>query len=273
MIKLVKTAFLTTCILIQTCIATEKAAGRKVVDRIIAFVDGAKILKSDLDKPRIAKDGKPFTLNEIILEAIMVKRASERHILPSEADVERQIVAFKIQNNIGDIPDDEFEKQLNGYGFTLKMYREQLSFLLASENLKRMEIGDKIVVTSQEVENYYNQNPIFSPEEYNLKMLPKTNSNEDESISLGWIKKDDLDKKFHFVFKMKKGETSKTPVKISNKEYFVSLVDYNESKKLTLSQRYGDIEKFLTKEKIDHELKGFEKKILAEATVEMVEEI
>jgi parvulin-like peptidyl-prolyl isomerase len=286
MVKIIRVALLTAYILGQFyCVAevSTRKSERKVVDRIVAFVDGSKILKSDLAQPRIARDGKPYALDELILETVMAKRAAERHVLPADADVERQIVSFKIQNNIGDIPDEEFEKQLKGYGFTLKMYRDQLAWLLASENLKRMEIGDKIVVTSQEVEAHFNGHPIFSSEEYNLNMLPVKSTSEtlgaatlglkNENINLGWIKKEDLDKKFHFVFKMKKGDVSEKSVKINEKDYFVKVVDHRARKKITLSQRYGEIEKLLTKVKIDNELKDFEKNLMAESTVEMVDPI
>lgn len=245
----------------------------EVVDRIIAFVDGVKVLQSDLEMSRIAKDGGTYNLDEIIFELAMLKRASERHVLPSEADVDRQIVGFKVQNGIGDISEADFEKYLKPYNFTSQKYKEQMGCLLAVENLKRMEITDKIIITSQEVESYFNNHPEYSAEEYRLKMNPVKKKNDKDKIDLGWVKREELDKKFHFVFDMKNGEISENPVEINGKEYFVEVLDKKERKKITLSQRYGDIERLLTKEKMEKELKIFKKKLLEETTVEIIDPI
>lgn len=259
-----------------TCLvnAGVKGSKRTVVNRIVAFVDGTKILQSDLEMPRIAKDGGKYELGDLTFELAMLKRASERHVLPSEADIERQISAFKIQNNLGDISDSDFEKYLKPYGFTTRLYKEQLGCLLAVENLKRMEISDKIVITSQDVEARFNSDPQFSPEEYHLKMIPTKKKSENDFVDLGWIKHEELDKKFHFVFKMKKGDISaEKPVKINGKEYFVEVVDKKERKKITLSERYGEIERFLIKEKMEKEMKSFKEKLISEATVEIIDPI
>lgn len=258
------------------CLAgTEKKSSSKrtIVNRVVAFVDGTKILQSDLEMPRIARDGGKYELDDLIFELAMVKKASERHVLPLEADVDRQVVAFKIQNNLGDISDSDFETYLKPYGFTTRLYKEQIGCLLAVENLKRMEIADKIVITSQEVEARFNSDPKYSPEEYHLKMIPIKKKTDNDFIDLGWIKREELDKKFHFVFKMKKGEVSESPVKINEKEYFVEVVDKKERKKITLSERYGEIERALVKEQMDKEMKNFKGKLMSETTVEIIDPI
>ncbi|KKQ33421.1 MAG: hypothetical protein US49_C0001G0101 [candidate division TM6 bacterium GW2011_GWF2_37_49] len=251
----------------------EDISKNEVVDRIVAFVDGSKVLQSDIDMPRIARDGGAYKLNDIIFELAMLKRATERHVLPSEADVDRQIVSFKIQNGIGDISEADFEKYLKPYKFTTKTYKEQMGCLLAVENLKRMEITDKIVITSQEVETYFKNHQEYSQEEYHLKMIPVKKKSVNDEIDLGWVNREELDKKFHFVFEMKKGDVSKKPVSISEKKYFVEVLDKKERKEVALSQRYGVIERLLTKERMEKELKIFQKKLMTETTVEIIDPI
>jgi parvulin-like peptidyl-prolyl isomerase len=234
-----------------------------IIDKIVALVNGARILKSDLDKPRIFKDGEKYSLDELIEEEILVQRAVERHILPTESDVDRHVVAFKMQNGLGDLPQADFEEELKKFGFTLKEYKRQIGSWIASENIKRMEVTDKIVVTSQEVENYYKNNPEETPEEYYLKMIPVQ---KEEPVDLGWIKKEDIDPKFEFVLKMEKGQKSQT-VNVNNKDYVIELFDKKDSRIKTLDERYGKIEKDLTQKKQEKLIKKFKTDLKKNSTI------
>lgn len=256
-----------------------------VIDKILVLVNGTKILKSDLNKPRISKDGEKYNLDELIEEEILVQRSIDRHMLPTEADVERQVVTFKLQNGLGDLSSADFEEELKKFGFTLKEYKFQIGRLIACENIKRMEVTDKIVVTSQEVENYYNNNSEFTPEEYYLKMIPvqktqskqeasdkninldkKNNLNLADTVDLGWIKKEDLDPKFEFVLTMKKGQTSET-VNVNDKDYVIEIADKKESRKKSLNERYNEIEKLLTQKKQEKLVKKFETDLKKNSTI------
>jgi foldase protein PrsA len=244
-----------------------------VIDKIVALVNGARILKSDLDKPRIFKEGGKYTLDELIEEEILVQRAIERHMLPTESDVERHVVAFKMQNGLGDLPQADFEAELKKFGFTLKDYKQQIGSWIASENIKRMEVTDKIVVTSQEVENYYKNNPEEIPAEYYLKMIPaqidsdkKITLQKEDFVDLGWIKKEDIDPKFEFVLKMEKGQTSQT-VNVNNKDYVIELFDKKESRIKTLDERYSQIEKNLTQKKQEKLIKKFRLDLKKNSTI------
>lgn len=256
-----------------------------VIDKIIVLVNGIRILKSDLDKPRISRDGGKYNLDELIEEEILIQRAIDRHMLPTEADVERQVVAFKLQNGLGDLSATDFEEELKKFGFTLKEYKFQIGRLIACENIKRMEVTDKIVITSQEVENYYNNNPEVTPEEYYLKMIPtqtdpsnqndsdknissgkKNNLNRANTVDLGWIKKEDLDPKFEFVLTMKKGQISEM-VNVNDKDYVIEISDKKESRKKTLDERYSEIEKLLTQKKQTKLIKKFEIDLKKNSTI------
>lgn len=261
-----------------------------VIDKILVLVNGTRILKSDLDKPRISKDGGKYNLDELIEEEVLVQRSMDRHMLPTETDVDRQVVAFKLQNGLGDLSTSDFEEELKKFGFTLKEYKIQISRLIACENIKRMEVTDKIVVTSQEVENYYNHNPEVTPEEYYLKMIPvkqetqpaqitdqdktdksinldkKINLNRADTVDLNWIKKEDLDPRFEFVLTMKKGQISEV-VNVNNKDYVIEVTDKKESRKKTLDEKYSEIEKLLIKKRQEKLIKKFELDLKENSTI------
>ncbi len=245
------------------------APKRFVIDKILARVSGTNILQSDLEVPRISKEGAFYSLEDLITEELFIQRAVEQHMLPSQLDIERQIVAFKMQNGMADIPEAEFEKQLQLSGFTLKMYKEQLGRLIAVENVKRAEVSEKLVVTAQDVEEYYKKHPSLITEAYHLKVAHfKTADKQEESAweDVGWIEKDDLDKQFAFVPSMKKGETSQ-PVKVGDAYQAVQIVDRRMPRQKTLKECYIDIEKKLYQEKKEKYLKNVEKDIRAKASI------
>lgn len=250
--------------------ATVKDKTRFTVDKIVARVNGVNVLQSDLELPRISREGSFYSLKEAITEELFVQRAAEQHMLPTELDVERQVVAFKMQNNMADISDVEFEKQLKQSGFTLRMYKEQLGRLIAVENVKRAEVSEKLVVTSQEAEEYYKKHPAFIKEGYCLKIAYLKSADEDQSHytwdDLGWVDKLDLDKQFSFVPSMQKGEVSK-PVRVGDGFQVVKVVDKRQPRQKTLKECYIDIEKKLHQEKKEQYLATVEKDIWAKAAI------
>lgn len=253
---------------------------RSVVDRIVARVNGVNILQSDLDLPRIStENGRPFTLEEAIMEELMIQHASGQHILPSALDIERQITGFKIQNGLQDMTDEEFEKQLKDGGLTLKSYKQQIGRRIAVENVKRAEIYEKIVTSSQEVEAYYKKHPIYTKEAYRLQM---SILGEDELAAdqkgekatwekLDWINKDDLSEDLQCVLHMKKGEIS-APLFDSEKGEgakikLVKIVDKREKRLKTLNERYAEIDQLLQHNKRVELSQAMENELKAKAMI------
>lgn len=265
--------FLTLLIFFNNLFCVDEPKNLWVIDRIVALVNGVRILKSDLDKPRMSKDGGKYDLDELVREELLIQKAIDRHLLPSEADIERQIVAFKLQNSLADLTEAEFEDELKQFGFSTKEYKFQIGRLIATGNVTRMEVTDKIVITSQDVENYYKKNPKHTPEEYHLKMIPATIGADKEVeldkkkvVDLNWIKKEDLDPKFEFVLKMKKSEISEM-VNVNKKDYVIEIADKRESHLKTLDERYQEIEKTLIQKKQDKLVKKFEEDLKKNATI------
>ena len=150
--------------------------------------------------------------------------------------------------------------------------------MLAVENVKRIEISEKIVVTTQEVENYYKKNPEYTKEEYRLKVctiseeqlknkeaLIKENKLEWED--LGWVVKKDIGKNFSIVFSMKPGSISE-PIKSDDGYQLVQLDEKRDRHLKTLTERYGDIERLLQDERKGSLLEKIEKEFLQRAVVE-----
>jgi parvulin-like peptidyl-prolyl isomerase len=236
--------------------------GKRVIrDKIVARVNGRNVLLSGL-KNRIEKSGEDFSVEEAIDNELLFQKAVERKLLATELDVEKNIAAMKEARQIAHLSEEEFEKRLKEDGLTGKKYRQQLARILAIRNLRQLEISERIVVTTHEVENYHKANPEYSEDTYVLhtKIIPPSAAKtEKEAIkkqnSVGWIeldsvKKSELLSKMSFVSKMKEGEISK-PVKVDQGFQFLKLVKKIKSHRKTLKERWVDIERAIQKEKMD----------------------
>ncbi len=255
-----------------------EAFGRMTIDKIVVRVNGVNILQSDLEQPQITREGKPFSLDEAIVYEILYQRAAEMHMLPSTTEIERHLVAFKMQNNFVNMSDRQFEDELKRNGFTLKSYKLQLGKMIAVENVRRAEISEKIVVTTQEVENYYNNNPKYTKEKYHLQVcsIPTDQLSKKDTLlkkgkltweDLGWVTKDDIGKKFTVVLSMQKGETSE-PIKTDDTtSQIVKVLDKQERRLKTLDERYRKIEFQLQQERKDECLAVFEKELKEKAAL------
>src|ERR1700689_1574659 len=73
----------------QSSKSTQKVTKQKkskgmLIDKILVRVNiegfkGVNILQSDLEKPRIEKEGGTYTLDEAIMEELMLQKATEKH--------------------------------------------------------------------------------------------------------------------------------------------------------------------------------------------------
>lgn len=249
---------------------------RWTIDKIVARVNGVNILQSDLKIGRIAQEGRPFTLDEAIVEELLYQRAAEMQTLPTAVEIDRQLALFKMQNNFTHLSDQEFEGELEQIGFTLKMYKNQLARMIAVENVKRAEISEKIIVTSQDVQEYYDKNPEYTREEYLLAVatLPdgKETMTEEELLnersilweSLGWVARKELNKDFSSIVSVNKGHLSK-PIFMGGAYQVLKLIDKKEKRLKTLDERYGNIERALQDGRREKFMNRFEKELKEKA--------
>jgi parvulin-like peptidyl-prolyl isomerase len=264
--------------LVLSLLFTHATYGKRVsVNKIVARLNGANILKSDLEKPRIVKNGGTYSFSELFLEELIFQQAAVKKIIPTEAEINRQIVSLKIQNGMSDMSDAEFENELKETGFTMPEYKLELARVLAVENLKRAEISEKIVITSQQVEQFYKEHPDHSPEQYNMSLSILTDSQvktykeavkkkELEWIDLGWVNPKDIDAKYNFIASMTPKTISK-PIQIDNSYRLLKLNDKKEKTLRSLDERYNEIERQLHNTLRDEVFTNFQKEIKEKAAL------
>jgi parvulin-like peptidyl-prolyl isomerase len=265
----------------SSCLINEtkqNSNGRWIVNKIVARVNGGNILQSDLELPQISKEGEKYTLKEIVMDTLYYQQAAKKHLLPTAQDIERQIVSFKISNNLAGTTDEEFEQQLKESGFTLEQYKKQLARIFSVENVKKAETSEKTVVTSQDVEDFYKKNISYTKETYHLK-IAYLNAEEKADYKrlvekgkikwkdLSWVNKKDLDIEYADALKNMNPKQISMPIKIDSKYVLLKILDKKNSRIKTLRERYGKIEKKLHMKKRKKYLKIFEKNLIEKASI------
>ncbi len=269
------------------CVTTVAQAERIIVDQIVARINGSNILQSDLKIPRIINEGNTFSLDEAINDELLYQHAVTMKMLPTTTDVDRQFVAFKVNNGLHELSDEEFEMQLKDSGFTLDTYKQQLGKLMANENVKRAEISEKIIVSSQEVESYYNEHPEYTKEAYHIATTTiaeddyttKKATQPDASTQdlfgtdqkLTWedhgsIETADLNDDYLDVQKLGIGQIME-PLHKENSYELVKLVGKQEVRLKTLAERYNHIERAIQNKRKDKIIKELEQNLRAKATI------
>lgn len=254
------------------------AKKRWVVDKIVTRVNGKNILQSDLSRSRVDKNGQFLTLEEAVLEEACVQQAQEKHMVPTQTDIKRQVVSLKIANDISDMNDEDFEKQLKQeLGISLEQYEKQLARILAAENIKQAEVSEKTFVSSQEVEKVYEKHPEYTKDQYLLHLCsihPEEVDNYQTLIKedkvnwkdLGWVNKEDIDTQFSDVLSLKPHEMTQ-PKESDGKFIVLKLEGKKESHKKTLQERYGSIEKELQEKKQKSILTKFKESLIKSALI------
>jgi parvulin-like peptidyl-prolyl isomerase len=241
------------------CSCCNVNAGRVLMDKIVARVNGTNILKSDLEQPRIEKNGQPYSLDELIDDELLFQKSAERKLLPTGLDVEKYITSWKTMNNYAQMTDDQFADRLKTEGLSLKRYKSQLARVLAVRNLKQLEVSERILISSREVEEYHKDNKEYADEKFLLQTAIVTfDEIEDEEkveeeitkkknikwIDSDWIEKSDLADSMSFVHHMETGAVAK-PIKMELGYQLVKLVDKKDRHIKTLEENYVEIERKL----------------------------
>ena len=253
---------------------------RECVDKIVLRVNGANILKSDVEQPRLDKGGKTYSIDELVDNELLFQKAAERKLLPTGTDIEKNMTSWKTANNFTHMSDDQLSERLKTEGFSLEKYKNQLGRILSVRNIKQLEISERVVVTSKEIEGYFKKKPQYAEEQYlvqtalipfdeakNIKKIDNLSKRKDlEWINVDWIEKSNVAEKMKFICSMKKGEISKA-VKTDDGYQLIKLIDRHDRKEKTLDESWVSIEKKLQDEKKDSFEREFVRELREKASV------
>jgi len=92
-------------------------------------------------------------LNELTIEMIILERAAELGITISEEEVENAVADVK-----KDYPEDTFEKTLLEFAISFEAWQDRLRNRLLMEKVLDQELKDQIIITSEDIAQYYESN-------------------------------------------------------------------------------------------------------------------
>lgn len=131
-----------------------------------ATVDGRELRKEDVERVyrRVAQTSpapseeealtaKLSVLNELIVQDILVARATDLKVAVTDAELD---AAFADRKK--NMPEDTFQKELAARGLTSDDMKAALRRELIADKVVEREVTSKIAVTDQEITDYYNAN-------------------------------------------------------------------------------------------------------------------
>lgn len=245
-----------------------------ILDKIIARVNGRNILKTQLEESRISKMNQTYSIQELITEEIIVQKTEEIGLSPSPADLEATFNSEKIATGGNAMSDEAFESvKLRDIGLSLKQYKNQLYRYLAREYLFGAIIAKKMVIPSQDIEDYYRKNPSYTEAQYHILTAasPEQKNTPKAEIAwrdLGWFAQSEISTEFQSVLKnLKPGQSTQEPVSINGRKQLIKLLDFKPKQLEPLGIRYNDIKNKLRDERREPFVKNFVDEIQNRARV------
>lgn len=160
----------------------------ELVDRIVAVVNDDIILMSELkqaalssNSPFLSLEEQKTLLDELIDQKLTMQQVDSLGIAVSEEEINATIERIKQVNALSD---DAFVRTLELSGKTYEAFKKEIQNQLLQSRLVNREVKSKIVITDQDVKEYYDaHNDLYAGKvKYHLRqILLKVDSNMPDS--------------------------------------------------------------------------------------------
>ncbi|HML95324.1 MAG TPA: peptidylprolyl isomerase [Thermodesulfobacteriota bacterium] len=158
-----KTGFLKAFIVAAAVlIAGQAAESRETVDRVVAIVNDDIITLSEMNEMvtsiNLTNDhsmDQDEVLQQMIEQKLFEQEAEKLGIKVSEAELDAGIAQVKQRFNLND---EQMEEVLKKQNLTMESFREQWRLQTLSNKLLESQLKNKIVVTDDEIAEYYKAN-------------------------------------------------------------------------------------------------------------------
>ena len=153
---------------------TSPAEEAEVVDRIVAVVNDDIVVLQDIDKllgplqTQIQTAGYPpekmrsmlfetrqAIINQLVDEKLINQAALEYELKVEESELDESVERIKEANSF---TDEQLRKALEQEGLSMATFRAQLKEQILASKLENIEVRSKIVITKEDVTDYYNKN-------------------------------------------------------------------------------------------------------------------
>lgn len=260
------------------------------IDNVAIIIDGPErrhvICRSELE--RAGLDGRKQTPDELIMEELILQDALKLKI-PIEDYADRYISSIKKQHNI---TDKDVERIFEVAGLSVHEGRSKLQKMGANTTMVDLKVKARIFVPQHDIENYYNDNPIYKDAKYQIEVAfvpffsPASEKQDEQYAYLldqmdhggldviwgqpFWIKHGDIVDAMNFITVMNAGDISKPQRVVGGFEMY-RLKDKKERKLVPIDKRFRIIIDTLREPKFKELFDGYVKELLAHASVVFVD--
>jgi peptidyl-prolyl cis-trans isomerase SurA len=135
---------------------------QEVIDRVVAIVNDDLITLSELKEASLSLDptsDQPIDertiLNQMVESKLFEQEAKKRGLTVSEDELDASIA--EVRNRYG-LSEEQMEEVLKKQNLTPESFREQWRVQLLGNKLLDSQLRNKIVITDEEIEQYYKEN-------------------------------------------------------------------------------------------------------------------
>ena len=176
-----------------------RAEQSQLVDRVVAVVNDEAITQSEMDRylrplyeqlkqeyqgdalMRQLNEIRLKLLNQMIEDRLVYQESKARGIIVDEAEIDRMVRDARGQFGA----EEEFEEALSGQGTSLAELRESYRRQIAIRKLHDLEIRSQVVVSPQEIEDFYKARPSELAEEEAIRVRSITVRKGEEALAKG----------------------------------------------------------------------------------------
>lgn len=151
-----------TCLLLVTAFVTTSVNAKEVIDRVVAIVNDDLITLSELKDTSLSLDPtsqQPLDdrtiLNQMVESKLFEQEAKKRGLTVSDEELDASIAEVRSKYGLNE---DQMEEVLKKQNLTPETFREQWRVQTLGNKLLDSQLRNKIVVTDDEIVEYYKQN-------------------------------------------------------------------------------------------------------------------
>ena len=240
------------------------------------FTDTSPLIFTHSDLNRLSINGEKQTADDIIMFAIMDYVATQIYKIPvPEEAINKYMLDLKKQHGLTDA---QIKLMFSGAGYTYEEGVKQLQMHRTVDSLLHLKIGSRLVVTKQEIEDYYYAHPekvhamyrvqkgfievsVFTEDEITQKMKLGKLEKHIDWLEPYWLAEDEILESRRFITKMYEGELKWVETD-DGKHMFFKMIKINPAHTKTLEERYKEIADILRAPLFEKMLAEYKKELL-----------
>lgn len=254
-----------------------------LIDTIDVVIYGKEsdqlVTRSDISRKGL--DGSERTIDDVVFERALYVQTQELKGADQEENAVKRFEALQRDNNM---TREQFDAMLHAAGYTREEALEQFRIMLADNAIMQMKVGSKATATHKEVEEHYQQHPIYEPASYQVEHAlvrygadePETHALEQELKQYGhtgktkiavdwsnafWINAPDLAAEKKFISTLSVNQISQ-PVRAMGGFELFRLKQKRPERLKPLASRYHEIEQIISKPKRTRLMEAFKTEVL-----------